>query len=256
MENKTRKNNKNKKNNNNANNKESTNKENSKDKVKYFLMFPLEEEAFTSSYKNLCSELEKNSPTNFDIHLLQKPQKLHLTILVLDINENPEKTAKIISSINSLIKDIKEIVSDELIFNFEKYDTFDQVTKTRVIYAKMLEDENHYKLKLITDKIIKKLLEENVMTKTDLKKVNVAEENVDGELRYVVKFHMTIMNTKYLNKFLEKEGKSLIYNIDSTDILRFIKNIKLPECPINKINLCAMREDNEKYEIINSFNIN
>ena len=240
------------------NNEVNTNINNQKNnKVKYFLMIPLEQENFINTFNTLYTKLEKENPPNFNINLFQKSQKLHLTLVVLDINENPEKTEKIINIINNILSEIKDIANDELFFNFDKFDVFDTVKNAKVVFAKMIEDENHYKLKLITNLIIKKLLEENILDKKDLTKLNVGEEYNDGELIYVIKFHLTLLNVKYLNRFLEKEKKPFIHDINATDILQCIKDIKFPECKLDKINLCAMREDpsNGKYEIIHTFNI-
>ena len=155
------------------------------------------------------------------------------------------------------MSEIKNILSDELIFNFDKYDCFESIKKTRVIFAKMIEDENHYKLKLITNLIIKKLLEENILNKKDFKNLNISEEYSDGELIYTIKYHVTLLNLKYLNKALKEENKPLEKEFDSTDIFQCIKDIEFPDCKMDTINLCAMREDpnNEKYEVIHSFNI-
>ena len=243
--------------NNEQNNQESTNNNNDNNKVKYFLMIPFEQEDFISTFKNLSEKLEKENPKNFDKNLLQKPQKLHLTLVVLDINENKEKTEKIINIINSILKEIKDILSGELFYNFEKCDVFDSIKKAKVIFAKMIEDENNYKLKMMTNLIIKKLVEENILNKKDLENLHINEEYSDGELIFAIKYHITLLNVKYLNRVLQKEKKPFIKEIDTTDILECIKNISFPECKLDKINLCAMREDESsgKYEIIHTFQI-
>ena len=261
MESKKKKNKKNKNKNdiinNEQNNQENSNTNNENNKVKYFLMIPFEQEDFISTFKKLKEKLEKEKPNNFDINLLQKPQKLHLTLVVLDINENKEKTEKIINIINSLLKEIKDILAGELFYNFEKFEVFDSIKKTKVIFAKMIEDENNYKLKMVTNLIIKKLVEENILNKKDLENLHINEEYSDGELIYAIKYHITLLNVKYLNRVLQKEKKPFVNEIDATDILECIKNIKFSECKLDKINLCAMREDesNGKYEIIHTFNI-
>ena len=228
------------------------------DKVKYFLMIPLEQENFIATFNEICQKLEKENPKDFDKNLFIKPQKLHMTLLVLDINEDKEKTEQVIAIINSLIPKIKEIINDEFIFNFDKYDCFNSIKNAHVIFAKMLEDENHYKLKSITNIIIKSLLEKNILTKQDLKNLKINEEYSDGELIYTIKFHVTLLNIKYLNNFLKAENKQMEKkDFDATDILNCIKNISFPECQMTKINLCAMREEliSGKYEVIHSFNI-
>jgi hypothetical protein len=240
-------------------NKEKDLKDNtSNDKVKYFLMIPLEQENFIETFNKIRQKLEKENPKDFDKNLFINPQKLHLTLVVLDINENKEKTEKVINIINSIIPKIKEIINDELIFNFDKYECFESIKKARVIFAKMIEDENHYKLKKITDLIIKKLIENNILNKQNLKNLNIFEEYSDGELIYTIKFHATLLNIKYFNRSLNEDNKKLEKKeFDATDIISCINNIIFPECVMNKINLCAMREDpnDGKYEIIYSFNI-
>ena len=230
----------------------------SNEKVKYFLMIPLEQENFILTFNELCQKLEKENPKNFDKNLFIKPQKLHMTLVVLDINEDKEKTSQVITIINELIPKIKEVLNEEFIFNFDKFDCFDSVKKTKVIFAKMLEDENHYKLKSITNLIIKGLIEGNILSKENIKNLNISEEYSDGELIYTIKFHATLLNLKYLNKALKAENKPADKKeFDASDILNCIKDIKFPECQMDKINLCAMREDqiSGKYEVIHSFNL-
>ena len=230
----------------------------SNEKVKYFLMIPLEQENFISTFNELCQKLEKENPKNFDKNLFIKPQKLHMTLVVLDINEDKEKTSQVITIINELIPKIKEALNEEFIFNFDKFDCFDSVKKTKVIFAKMLEDENHYKLKTITNLIIKGLINGNILSKENIKNLNISEEYSDGELIFTIKFHATLLNLKYLNKALKAENKPADKKeFDASDILNCIKDIKFPECQMDKINLCAMREDqvSGKYEVIHCFNL-
>ena len=230
----------------------------SNEKVKYFLMIPLEQENFISTFNELCQKLEKENPKNFDKNLFIKPQKLHLTLVVLDINEDKEKTSQVVAIINELIPKIKEALNEEFIFNFDKFDCFDTVKKTKVIFAKMLEDENHYKLKTITNLIIKGLINGNILSKENIKNLNIYEEYSDGDLIFTIKFHATLLNLKYLNKALKAENKPADKKeFDASDILNCIKDIKFPECQMDKINLCAMREDqvSGKYEVIHCFNL-
>ena len=230
----------------------------SNEKVKYFLMIPLEQENFISTFNELCQKLEKENPKNFDKNLFIKPQKLHMTLVVLDINEDKEKTSQVITIINELIPKIKEALNEEFIFNFDKFDCFDSVKKAKVIFAKMLEDENHYKLKTITNLIIKGLINGNILSKENIKNLNISEEYSDGELIFTIKFHVTLLNLKYLNKALKAENKPADKKeFDASDILNCIKDIKFPECQMDKINLCAMREDqvSGKYEVIHCFNL-
>jgi hypothetical protein len=110
----------------------------------------------------------------------------------------------------------------------------------------------------MADLIIKKLIENNILNNQNLKNLNIFEEYSDGELIYTIKFHANLLNIKYFNRSLNEDNKKLEKKeFDATDIISCINNIIFPECVMNKINLCAMREDpnNGKYEIIDSFNI-
>jgi len=102
------------------------------------------------------------------------------------------------------------------------------------------------------------LIEGNIIAKENIKNLKIFEEYSDGELIYTIKFHVTLLNLKYLNKALKAENKPAEKKeFDASDILNCIKDIKFPECQMDKINLCAMREEqiSGKYEVIHCFNI-
>ena len=61
---------------NEQNNQQNTNTNNSDNKVKYFLMIPLEQDDFIKTFNNISEKLENEKPNNFDKNLLQKPQSL------------------------------------------------------------------------------------------------------------------------------------------------------------------------------------
>ena len=66
---------------------------NSKNKfpVRHFIMIPLEDSNFLESYKNFCETLKSYNPSNFDEELLQKPSKLHISVLIFDLKEDQQK---------------------------------------------------------------------------------------------------------------------------------------------------------------------
>ena len=77
----------------------------------------------------------------------------------------------------------------------------------------MIEDENYYKLKMITNLIIKNLVKENLLDKKDLENLHINEEYTDGELIYVIKYHITL-----LNEIKEILCDELIFNFDKFDV--------------------------------------
>ena len=60
-----------------------------------------------------------------------------------------------------------------------------------------------------------------------------------------------------MNKILKKKKKKPIKNFDATKINDCIQGIKLPDCPLKKIDFCVLREDKSlgKYELVQSFDL-
>jgi RNA processing factor Prp31 len=126
-------------------------------------MIPFEEENFLSNYKELCKKLISENPNNFNKGLLQKPTKLHFSVIQLELNEDEELIKRVISVLDNIQEEIKNISEGNLTFNFEKFDVMDSIEKTRVVYAKMYEDENFKKLNNIIDLVIRSLINEGII---------------------------------------------------------------------------------------------
>jgi hypothetical protein len=218
-------------------------------------MIPFEEESFLTDYKELCKKLISQNPKNFNEGLLQKPTKLHCSVIQLELNEDEDLIKKVILVLDNIQEEIKKISEGNLTFNFEKFDVMDSIEKTRVVYAKMYEDENFKKLNNIIDLIIRSLIKEGIINgdKNSLSKFYI---NYDNDF-YSIKLHLTLLNTTFLNKILKKEKKKIVKNFDSTEIMSFFNGEKLSSCKLNKIDFCVMREDKtiEKYELVKSYNM-
>lgn len=220
---------------------------------KHFIMIPFEEENFLSNYKELCNKLISENPKNFNKGLLQKPTKLHFSVIQLELNEDEELIKRVISVLDNIQEEIKNISEGNLTFNFEKFDVMDSIEKTRVVYAKMYEDENFKKLNNIIDLVIRSLINEGII-KDDKNSLDKYYINYSNGF-YSIKLHLTLLNTTFLNKILKKEKKKNIKNFDSTEIMNFFNGEKMNSCQLNKIDFCVMREDKsiEKYELVKSY---
>jgi len=216
----------------------------------YFLMIPFENEKFIEGYNKFCEELKKECPEGFNENLLQKPQKLHITLSIFEVGKDKKKLDKIINILDSIENDIKKLSEGNIIFDFDKFSAFDDIENTKVIYAKMIEDDSHYRLSKIIDLIIRRFVDCGIIKKENFKQFNIEyQKNF-----YSITIHLTLMNIKFLPK---KNDNNKIYTFNSKNIINFINKLKLPECELNKFNLCKMGADTEtgKYEIIKSYSL-
>ena len=226
---------------------------NNKFSPRHFIMIPFEDENFIKDYKELCDLLEKEKPKGYDFELLQKPGKLHTSVIVLDLKDDPNEVSKIENILDKIHPKMKELADGGITFNFDDYDVFDSTERTRVVFAKMKEDESHRKIELIIDLIIKTLIKENVISRNDIESYHISfEQNL-----YKIVLHLTLLNTMFLNKILKKKNKKPIKSFNSQDILAVMHEKNLTSCPLNKINFCVMREDKSigKYELVKSYDL-
>ena len=219
----------------------------------HFIMIPFEDENFLNSYNKLTEILISENPKNFNKLLLQNPKKIHMTICVLDLKNDKNLINKVINILDENINKIKEICEKELIFNFAEYNTFNNIEKTKVIYAKMLKDENNYKLNKIINLIINELIIYGIIDKNNLNEYNIKIKN---NLIYKIKKHITLLNISFLNQQLKKEKKQSEKFFNGEDILKVMKKIEMSECNLRKLNFCKISEEKDKlYEIIKSYNL-
>jgi hypothetical protein len=225
--------------------------------ARHFIMIPFEDENFITSYEDLCSKLKSENPEHFDPELLQKPSKLHISALIFDLKEDPVKVNKVCDIMKELQDDIKNIAEGEVTYKFGGYGVFDSYQKCRVIYSKMEEDTSYTKMEKIIDLIIKKLLKEGIILESQLNELHVVKTGSNVDPFYKIEMHLTLMNTTFLNKVLKKQKKKPIKNFDARKIDDCIKNEKLADCPLKKIDFCVLREDKStgKYEVVQSFDL-
>ena len=226
---------------------------NNKFSPRHFIMIPFEDENFIKDYKELCDLLEKEKPKGYDFELLQKPGKLHTSVIVLDLKDDPNEVSKIENILDKIHPKMKELADGGITFNFDDYDVFDSKERTRVVFAKMKEDESYRKIELIVDLIIKTLIKEGVISRNDIESYHISFENN----LYKIVLHLTLLNTMFLNKILKKKKKKPIKSFNSQDILGVMYEKNLCSCPLNKINFCVMREDKSigKYELVKSYDL-
>ena len=225
--------------------------------VRHFIMIPFEDPNFIDSYDNFCGTLKSYNPKNFDEDLLQKPSKLHISVLIFDLHGDQTKVSKICTIMKEIQGEIKKFSNGELTYNFAGYGAFDSFKNARVVYGKMAEDHNYGKLEQIVDLVIKKLLKEGIIYESELNDLHVKKEGSESYPFYKIEMHLTLLNATFLNKVLKKKNKNPIKNFDATKIFDCIQGVKLIDCPLKKIDFCVLREDKNtgKYELIQSFDL-
>ena len=225
--------------------------------VRHFIMIPFEDSNFLESYKNFCETLKSYNPSNFDEELLQKPSKLHISVLIFDLKEDQQKINKVCTILKEIQEEIKSISNGEITYKFSGYGAFDSFKYARAVYGKMVEDNSYCKLEQIIDLVIKRLLKEGIIYESELKNLHVTKEGNDSNPFYKIEMHLTLLNATFLNKVLKKQKKKPIKNFDATQINNCIQGIKLSDCPLKKIDFCVLREDKSigKYELIQSFDL-
>ena len=225
--------------------------------VRHFIMIPFEDPKFLEEYNNLCGTLKSYSPKNFDEELLQKPSKLHISVLIFDLHGDQQKITKVCTILKGIQEEIKNLSEGNITYKFGGYGAFDSFKQARVIFSKMEEDNSYIKLEKIIDLVIKRLLKENIIYENELKELHVTKEGNDSNPFYKIEMHLTLLNTTFLNKVLKRKNKKPVKNFDGTEIFDCMQSIKLPECPLKKIDFCVLREDKSigKYELIQSFDL-
>ena len=225
--------------------------------VRHFLMIPFEYENFIQSYEDLCSKLKSENPENFDVELLQKPAKLHISALIIDLKEDPQKISKVREIMKGIQEEIKNISEGSITYKFGGYGYFDSCQKARVIFVKMLEDDDFIKMEKIIVLIIRNLIAEGLLSESELNDLHVTTAGSKDNPFYKIQMHLTLLNTTFLNKVLKKQKKKPIKTFDATKIDECIRDEKLADCPLKRIDFCVLREDKDtgKYEVVESFDI-
>jgi len=126
-----------------------------------------------------------------------------MTVCTLDIGEDEEKLKKVHQILTDLTPQLISLSNGGIKFNFSCFETMGDPNSTRVVYGKMLEDENYFKLSAIIDLIISTLFKENILTEQNLSDNHI--EYKDG--KYQIKLHLTLLNVTFLNKILKKQHK-------------------------------------------------
>jgi hypothetical protein len=225
-------------------------------KKSHFINIPIafNDDNFIKEYKLFMDKINEKGLDNISPHLFQKPYKLHMTVCTLNIGEDNNKIEKCNSIMKSINSKMEELAKGGISFNFQKYETLGSVTKARVLYAEMLQDESYKKLCEIINLIIQTLLAEGLMGDEEIKQ-NYIEYNKTTN-QYSIKLHLTLLNVLFWNKILKKERKKPLNDIDFSKLLELVQgNLMLPSTNITQINFSRMREDKktEMYELLYSY---
>lgn len=238
------------KNNNAYNDKQKGTYSNSTQKT-HFINIPIEDENFVESYSKLAEEMKTVTLNDFYPEMLQKPKKLHMTVCVLSIDsKNQEKIKEIDDLLQKIQPEIQKITQNSLKFEFDGFEALKSVNKTRVLYAKMKENESYEKLMLVVDLIIRNLVNENILDKQKLQFDHIHYDQAND--KYSIQLHTTMFNLTFLDRALKKKGKSGPFNINATEILEYLKSKPLPNANISTVHFSEMRENKEtgKYNML------
>ena len=225
--------------------------------VRHFIMIPFEDPKFLENYDNFCNILKSYGPKNFDEDLLQKPSKLHISVLIFELHNDQNKINKVCTILKDIQDEIKKISAGDITYKFGGYDAFDSFKQARVVYSKMVEDSSFSKLEQIIDLVIKRLLKDGIISENELDGLHVTKEGSSENPFYKIEMHLTLLNATFLNKVLKKQNKRTIKSFDATYIQDCIQGVKLADCPLKKIDFCVLREDKKigKYEVVQSFDL-
>ena len=169
----------------------------------------------------------------------------------MDLKEDPQKINKVCEIMKGIQDEIKNIAEGNITYKFGGYGTFDSFKSARVIYGKMLEDGDFIKMEKIIDLIIKSLISEGILYESELKDLHVTKAGSNDNPFYKIQMHLTLLNV------LKKQKKKPIKTFDATKIEECIRDEKLVDCPLKKIDFCVLREDKNtgKYEVVQSFDL-
>jgi len=222
----------------------------------HFINIPILDEYFLEEYKKFCEFISSQNIKNFQPEMLQKPGKLHFTVCVLDLGEDPHKIQKVHTILENLNSEIKYISNGDLTYNFDGFNTMGKVEDCRVVYSKIKEDINYEKLCKIINLIISKFVQEGIMNKQELSQSHITYNKKQNF--YSIKVHMTLLNILFMNKILKKKQIKTLKSIDSYEILQFMnETVVFPSAQLKEIHFSRMRENKitEKYEMLYSYNI-
>lgn len=109
--------------------------------------------------------------------------------------------------------------------------------ESRVLYAELKEDKNYEKLADITDLIIKRFLQEEILFEHELGFV----EYDDRTEKYYVKYHLTLIN----NQYSKIEGE--ILGFKGVPIVRKFKNEHFGTFNVEKVSIFQRKIQNGQY---------
>lgn len=222
-----------------------------KSKKTHFIMVPILDKDFLEAYNKLSSKLTSQNLKDFHEELLQKPTKLHFTVCTLTLLED-DKIKQVEKALSAI--DFGSIVTS-LSYNVNGFASLqDDISKTRVVYAKLTEDENFLGIKKLVHTIVKTLWDAKLISQSDLDDSHIVKDK-DGD--YTSTIHLTLLNIMFLNKFQKKNKIKVSKVFDATEILKSLDVEKLPSPKLTEVQFCVMEEDKstQKYKLIKSYQL-
>mmetsp|Transcript_29874 Transcript_29874/g.26428 ORF Transcript_29874/g.26428 Transcript_29874/m.26428 type:complete len:267 (+) Transcript_29874:80-880(+) len=208
-------------------------------RLTHFIALPVEDSEIITNLSDFQSSLLEQYPDLLDKGWQMGPGKFHFTFFVISLADE-EHVERATQTMNDLQPKLTEIIGEtkfEIELNGVDGFTGKWNNSTRVLFAKVKQNENFDILKQITDTVIKGFIEDGVIKESDLD-----FQKLDPVTKmYNVNFHLTLFNTKY-KRIKDKSS------FDPTDILDNYQDNNFGTFNANKITMFKMKSRDGKYE--------
>jgi hypothetical protein len=224
----------------------------------HFIAFPYyTNKSFVEKYIFFRNTILGENFANINEHLFQQESRLHMTFCLLQL-KNKEQLSLAQKLISESEKEINELTENfPITLDFDQFELMGTPNKTRVFYTR--PDPNHEsteKTKDIIDILIRKLVDNQLLTKEMLQYSNISY-NVATERYENQKLHVTLLNSTFLYRQMKKMNKNETIKpyFNGQYILKKMKHFNFGSTPTNNFVLYEMKVDkNGNYNQVTNFN--
>lgn len=224
----------------------------------HFLAIPLTKSSrnldFLEKFYYFKNKVFDEGLYNEDENIFQNPERLHLTLCMLEIKSEKEvnNLKKTLENLKPLFEEILQ--GEEAYLYFEALEVFGKPHDSRVMYTKPKINESN-KIMDLLDVIYSNLIDKKILQKEQMKYSNImySENNQRYEKE---KLHVTLMNTSFLNKAKDETSNSKTipikgfgdklkenFNFNGMKILKKMSNFSFGTHRLNEICLYQMQID-------------
>jgi 2'-5' RNA ligase len=154
---------------------------------------PIKSDQFKNGIESLQDKIIDLNVSGVGKRNFTKPAEHHLTLLMLDLSD-PEKLERaklLLKEQEKSVKALAENISKEdLSLTFWGVGTFNKPSKARLLFTNIEDDLGQQLVTRIVDQLIRKFLEEGLVTESELSHIKVKEGLFQPE------FHLTFMRAR------------------------------------------------------------